>query len=534
MNLITLHNNKLKEKNYLGGEYNNQKKNKYNNQEKNIESDHNKPINPDLYINLLEDDIYNINQRNAINNSVNSFKKLIDIVPETMKKTFNFDEINKNIINTNLTLFYITTNDGIKKLTKIRNEKKKNININNIFNTRDKKKRIEKEKNDLKKKKLEKIKQIREINILMQQEKEKQQQQPKKITYNFFSKLLKQNITSVLEKKYKKINFLEKNISTLEENINILEDNRGVYLNSLYRDTTNQPFRAVLISKVNNSKNIAKGGLNQVYLNLYNQEMKEIPFILREVQDKVKDKNNLSMFSVKENIVEHNSLKGILFNIGLLIEYKNDKEKLKYIPYLYEFGTINDDNNKTQTFYAIYKKYLTYQEFIQKYKSKNTNYKLNFCKKLIEKMLDATKLIHLTGYVHCDIKPDNFLFEILDEKGEDFNVIINDFDGVEEFENKISTYTKYYSYVDGENNLIYNLATEFQDFYSLIISFAEVIDDLGINTRDILYTKNKILNSIKKILDILRYYNTLKEQLNTLMNNLTIDYIKNEYNRIII
>lgn len=278
------------------------------------------------------------------------------------------------------------------------------------------------------------------------------------------------------------------------------ENKVSIFLNSLYRDnlleTKNPiPFKSILIAKNNR---ISSGSFATVYLQLFNDELKEIPYVLRLVRNEPKnyhnktygileEKNKNKILNIKNTLIKSQEMEiiGLLFNIGIQVKYKNDIEKIKYIPYIYEFGVYNDDEQ--QYFYSIMKKYSSVESFLSKYQNVTFNMKNIVLSNILLKLLNSIKLIHDEGFIHCDIKPINLLIEdkqkinVNEKFEESFDLKINDFGAIRKIDEEIMIFTQEYLFSDK-----YDTAMQYNDLHAFFVSFNDFLKLLKIKEEDII------------------------------------------------
>jgi hypothetical protein len=308
--------------------------------------------------------------------------------------------------------------------------------------------------------------------------------------------------------------------------VNYLESNTSIFLNSLYRDKiseVNIPFKSILIAI---ESNISKGGFATAYLTLYNDQLNKINYILRLVRNKKNStygilKNKNKILNIKDTLIKSQEMEiiGLLFNIGIQIKYKSVPEKIRYIPYIYEFGIYND--NKEQFFYSIMKKYVSVETFLSsKYRKETFNIKNIILSNIALKFLHSIKLIHDEGYIHCDIKPENLLIEYTDkyiEGKEDyknfekfFDLKINDFGGIKKINDRIKVHTDYFLYSRN-----YMTAMQYNDLHAFFLSFEYFLTLLNI-TIDYRYLLYQFDN---------KYYKNFYDMMYNLKKT-NIEYIK--------
>jgi serine/threonine protein kinase len=132
----------------------------------------------------------------------------------------------------------------------------------------------------------------------------------------------------------------------------------------------------------------------------------------------------------KSDDIYYNELKGLFLNYLLTLYLLNDLERSKYICKLYEFGHINRSDSKDlyclmenggEELYEYLKEYCSSEYF----KHLSINKKIMFFLEILLQCSNSLKILHDIGYVHLDIKPENFLIKI-NEDGT-FQIKIIDF-----------------------------------------------------------------------------------------------------------
>ena len=305
-----------------------------------------------------------------------------------------------------------------------------------------------------------------------------------------------------------------------KDSFNFFKNNNvSIFLNSLYRDKISKneiPFKSILIAMDNNT---SKGSFATVYLNLYNDKLDKINYILRFVRNEtnnngkknygiLKKENKNKILNIKDTLIKSQKMEiiGLLFNIGIQMKYKNNIDKIRYIPYIYEFGVYNDD--KEQYFYSIMKKYSSVESFLSKYINEPFNIKNIILSNIALKLLHSIKLIHDEGYIHCDIKPDNLLIENTEKKEEYknfenfFDLKINDFGAIKKINDDIEIYTPIYLY-----SCKYNIAMQYNDLHAFFISFNDFLNLLEITDKDRYSVHNSDNRSYEKFYDIMKSLN---------------------------
>jgi serine/threonine protein kinase len=148
------------------------------------------------------------------------------------------------------------------------------------------------------------------------------------------------------------------------------------------------------------------------------------------------------------NKIDDDEIKGLLFNYLLTIYLENlhdsngnKNDLLKYICKIYELGIIYESNKfENNKLYCIMEKgnidlYTFF--FKQKYINiiKNIKNKVAFLLKLFKECCNALKIIHDLGFVHFDIKLENFLINFRSEN--DFDIKIIDFGFISKIGDKL-------------------------------------------------------------------------------------------------
>jgi serine/threonine protein kinase len=129
----------------------------------------------------------------------------------------------------------------------------------------------------------------------------------------------------------------------------------------------------------------------------------------------IKSKNNRQLNNIVFKIIkkesDENEFKALIFHYLLQKYYYNNKESnLKYLCTLYEFGNFSFEDK----IYAIMENCgidLFYYLGDIMNSNKNLSNKNKFKKLLIlfNECCEGVKLIHDLGYLHLDIKPENFM-----------------------------------------------------------------------------------------------------------------------------
>jgi serine/threonine protein kinase len=195
---------------------------------------------------------------------------------------------------------------------------------------------------------------------------------------------------------------------------------KNVYIKSSssknYIATSLQPYLSNNLNKFKNikidmTKDKSSGSFGSVYLKIKSKNNKDLNIIYKEIYNTDSEKTQF---------------KALIFHYLLQKYYTiNNISELKYLCKLHEFGSI--EKNETLT-YAIMencgKDLLNYFEDIIEI-NKNLSLKEKLMKLLIlfSECCKAVKIIHNLGYLHLDIKPENFMIK-------DDQIKIIDFDCV--------------------------------------------------------------------------------------------------------
>lgn len=136
--------------------------------------------------------------------------------------------------------------------------------------------------------------------------------------------------------------------------------------------------------------------------------------------------NSTILKLIKDKSKEHQEFNSLIFNMCLLalLYFQNNNNKIKYFCDLYEFGKIKKINN---FYYAIMENggyELLNLDFNDKYNNilfHSIPYKiilnrLNIVLYIIKECAKAIQVLHNIYIIHCDIKPENFLYSIKDGK----------------------------------------------------------------------------------------------------------------------
>lgn len=255
--------------------------------------------------------------------------------------------------------------------------------------------------------------------------------------------------------------------------------------------------------------------------------------------------NYIIKYLKKNNNKKYNrELKGFIFNL-LLYKYLNTNEKrdlLDYICKVLQIGYISENN----TIYCIMSKCgIDLRNFLNKNidKIRLLSYfnKIIFLLNLIKQCAIAIKIIHDLGYVHLDIKLENFLIVMKDDNINDYQIKIIDFGLISEkgIILKGKRGSKIYINKIMKNNIETKKETEvrnFFDIYSLGIMFSVITE--------FIFDKSNILKNFRKnILETPSRENSffnnthgindnISRNILTIIDKMTTDKIQDRYNNI--
>jgi serine/threonine protein kinase len=226
-------------------------------------------------------------------------------------------------------------------------------------------------------------------------------------------------------------------------------EDESVFNNKIFIDTGN---------------NIGLGGFAVVYLKHYNK---------KNLEKQKKDNYVFKLIDFRNinNTSKKNELFGLFFNYLLQKYYTvNITRNLEYICFIKEFGMIKD----SEIFYAYMNNCgteLFKYSFTQYYNNGNIN---KIIKELFIKCLKSLKMIHDLGYLHLDIKRENFLLN------QNLNLKIIDFGFVKKCEYKTNTYfgTAFCIANDWLKNTArrqFTILEKHHDIFSLGCTFLELI-----------------------------------------------------------
>ena len=158
-----------------------------------------------------------------------------------------------------------------------------------------------------------------------------------------------------------------------------------------------------------NDKILGKGGYSTVYLCKKKNSDSDKRYAMKiSEENKIPSKNHL--------LLEYKILKHLSGGIG--------------IPRIYSYGK---ESNGSNTFYLVQEllgNNLT-QELI-KYKNK---FPKDFYIKIAIQMISRIEFLHSQGFIHCDIKPENFALSLGNNNNKDIIVYLIDFGLVEPYIN---------------------------------------------------------------------------------------------------
>jgi serine/threonine protein kinase len=239
----------------------------------------------------------------------------------------------------------------------------------------------------------------------------------------------------------------------------------------------------------------------------------------------------------------------LIFNYLLYFYYEiNDPDKLKYLCKILEIGKIK----KTNKIYAIMENcgenlYNAIEEIIT-YSGYDYSQGINFIFFIFKECLSSLKLIHDRNYLHLDIKPENYLINVVNNE---INIKIIDYGFVKKRNTAVFGYFGTGPYIP--NDWIYNYENSknttldfHHDFFSLGCMFVEILFDyfykininknkLGMscpltygNSFNVIERRknynnssyNADLNTIKRMLEKLEIENEKKEIIFTIISKM--------------
>jgi len=202
--------------------------------------------------------------------------------------------------------------------------------------------------------------------------------------------------------------------------------------------------------------------------------------------------------------------------------YFSNNDGIKYFCDLYEFGQIK---NNEKCFYALMENggtELARIKFPPKIQSSSLN-KLNDVLFIIKECAKAIKVLHDSDILHCDIKPENFLFN---EKDGNYNIKIIDFGFCKKNNTTVDSYFGTLPYM--QYRFIYYIIklgkytiTKHDDIYALGITFTKL---LSIRFDKKSYYKSPIDYNI---LSYNNPQNTINERINNNIKNILINFDDN-------
>lgn len=140
------------------------------------------------------------------------------------------------------------------------------------------------------------------------------------------------------------------------------------------------------------------GGLGCVYLNI-----------------KSKNENPINNIIFKTITYNEEEFKSLIFHYLLQKYYENNnKNKLKYLCNLYEFGTIYSSIDKKTLYYAIMENCgMDLSKYFEKRMKRNEKISVKdrfiYLLTIFKECCNAVKIMHDLEYLHLDIKPQNFV-----------------------------------------------------------------------------------------------------------------------------
>ena len=193
----------------------------------------------------------------------------------------------------------------------------------------------------------------------------------------------------------------------------------------------------------------------------------------------LKKKTNI-VFKKINDLYNGNEYKALIFNYLLYFYYEiNDPDKLKYLCKILEIGKIK----KTNKIYAIMENcgenlYNAIEEIIT-YSGYDYSQGINFIFFIFKECLSSLKLIHDRNYLHLDIKPENYLINVVNNE---INIKIIDYGFVKKRNTAVFGYFGTGPYIP--NDWIYNYENSknttldfHHDFFSLGCMFVEILFD---------------------------------------------------------
>ena len=214
-----------------------------------------------------------------------------------------------------------------------------------------------------------------------------------------------------------------------------------------------------LSKRIYRSNETESGSYSKVYLKYYDQNNK-----LKKLKQNI-------VFKEVEDLLEYN---GLIFHYLLYYYYQKFTEKIQYLCKIREIGTVKN----TSRIYAIMDycgNDLSKLEILNTIQDKNDG--LLFIVKIFKKILESVKLIHDLGYLHLDIKPQNFLIR---ENKDEFDLKIIDFGYVTKCDEEVINWKGTSDYIANDwiaNYSIYKKTTlkKHHDIFSIGCTFMWLI-----------------------------------------------------------
>ena len=214
-----------------------------------------------------------------------------------------------------------------------------------------------------------------------------------------------------------------------------------------------------LSKRIYRSNETESGSYSKVYLKYYDQNNKS----------KILKQNII--YKEVEDSLEYN---GLIFHYLLYYYYQKFPEKIQYLCKIREICTVKN----TSRIYAIMDycgNDLSKLEILNTIQDKNDG--LLFIVKIFKKILESVKLIHDLGYLHLDIKPQNFLIRGNKDK---FDLKIIDFGFVTKCDEKVINWKGTSDYIanDWVDNFLNKLETTLKkhhDIFSIGCTFMWLI-----------------------------------------------------------
>jgi serine/threonine protein kinase len=277
--------------------------------------------------------------------------------------------------------------------------------------------------------------------------------------------------------------FFEKSIP--EKNIYIKSSSSQNYIATSLQPYLSNNLNQFKNIKINMTKDKSSGSFGNVYLNIKSQNNKDLNIIYKEIYNTDSEKTQF---------------KALIFHYLLQKYYTiNNISELKYLCKLHEFGSIEKNQSLT---YAIMencgKDLLNYfEEIIEINKNLSLKEKLMKLLILFRECCKAIKIIHNLGYLHLDIKPENFMI-----KGDQIKII--DFDCVKKSGYKTKILFGTMSYIS--NDWLINAyskpplettLTYYHDIFSLGCIFIYLLYNYVFDMSIDIACPNKIINNTR-------------------------------------